>query len=242
MPLMVPMMSAMRSEPWRIESMVRTTSCTTAPPRAATDEAPETSWWARRADSAFCCTVEVSSSIEAAVSSRLLACSSVRWLRSALPLAICTVPVAMESEPARTLPTMRTRLSFMRARAESNWPTSSRRPVGMCEVRSPPATASATCTAVCSGRVMERAMSQHSATASTAASAPMAMTVTRPVLTCASARSLSSAITFCWWSDRRVMASRYFCWMGRSLVSSRSRAFAEWSSRISCSSRSISAT
>ena len=33
--------------------------------------------------------------MDAAVCCRLLACSSVRWLRSALPEAICAVPVAM---------------------------------------------------------------------------------------------------------------------------------------------------
>jgi len=41
--------------------------------------------------------VPVSSSIDAAVCCRLLACSSVRWLRSAFPVAICALPVAMLS-------------------------------------------------------------------------------------------------------------------------------------------------
>ena len=41
--------------------------------------------------------VDESSSIEAAVCCRLDACSSVRWLRSALPVAICDEPVAMLS-------------------------------------------------------------------------------------------------------------------------------------------------
>ena len=46
------------------------------------------SWLAWRACSAFWRTVEVSSSIEAAVSSRLAACCSVRRDRSLLPEAI----------------------------------------------------------------------------------------------------------------------------------------------------------
>jgi len=50
-------------------------------------------------------------SIEAAVCCRLLACSSVRWLRSALPEAICEEPVAMLSLLLRTWPTMRARLA-----------------------------------------------------------------------------------------------------------------------------------
>jgi hypothetical protein len=67
--------------------------------------------------SAFCLTVEPSCSIDAAVCSSALACSSVRWLRSALPLAICAEPVAMLSLLLRTVPTMRTRLSFMAFKA-----------------------------------------------------------------------------------------------------------------------------
>ena len=55
-----------------------------------------------RAVSAFCFTVAVSSSIDAAVCSRLDACSSVRCDRSALPLAISPVPVAIESLLIRT--------------------------------------------------------------------------------------------------------------------------------------------
>ena len=46
------------------------------------------SWLAWRALSAFCLTVEPSSSIDAAVSSSALACCSVRWHRSSLPWAI----------------------------------------------------------------------------------------------------------------------------------------------------------
>jgi len=47
--------------------------------------------------SAFCRTVLVSSSIDEAVCSKEEACSSVRWLRSALPEAICVDAVAIVS-------------------------------------------------------------------------------------------------------------------------------------------------
>jgi hypothetical protein len=52
---------------------------------------------ASRAVSALCEAVAVIRSIEAAACCRLLACSTVRWLRSAWPVAICAEPVAIES-------------------------------------------------------------------------------------------------------------------------------------------------
>jgi len=55
-----------------------TTWPTTSPPLIATVEAPSASWLACLALSAFCFTVEPSCSIDAAVSSSALACSSVR--------------------------------------------------------------------------------------------------------------------------------------------------------------------
>ena len=60
-------------------------------------DAPIASWLAWRALSAFCLTVEVSSSIDDAVSSRLDACYSVRRERSALPAAICCVAALIAS-------------------------------------------------------------------------------------------------------------------------------------------------
>jgi hypothetical protein len=62
--------------------MVVTTSLTTSPPWIATDDALSASWLACLALSAFCRTVEPSCSIEAAVSSKADACSSVRPDRS----------------------------------------------------------------------------------------------------------------------------------------------------------------
>ncbi len=82
MPSMTLMISAIfLDEPW-MSDMVVTTFATTSPPCEATAAAPMASWLAWLACSAFCLTVEVSSSIEAAVSSRLAACCSVRCDRS----------------------------------------------------------------------------------------------------------------------------------------------------------------
>jgi hypothetical protein len=55
------------------------------------------SWLAWRALSALALTVLPSCSIDAAVSCKALACRSVRWLRWALPLAICALAVATPS-------------------------------------------------------------------------------------------------------------------------------------------------
>ncbi len=98
MPSMTEMMSAiLREEAW-MSAMVVTTLPTTLPPCEATEAAPTASWLALRAWSAFCLTVEVSSSIEAAVSSRLAACCSVRRDRSLLPAAISVEAVEMAAE------------------------------------------------------------------------------------------------------------------------------------------------
>jgi hypothetical protein len=104
--------------------------------------------------SAFCRTVLVSSSIDDAVSSSELACSSVRDDRSRLPLAISADAVAMVSVPLRTWPTMRIRLSFISFSAPSSWPVSSLVCTSMRLVRSPEATVCATFTASLIGVVM----------------------------------------------------------------------------------------
>ena len=88
-----------------IEPMVSTTwrhhVAALAPPLRRPTAA---SWLAWRALSAFCLTVLVSSSIEAAVCSSELACSSVRDDRSWLPVAIWLEAVAIVSVPVRTSP------------------------------------------------------------------------------------------------------------------------------------------
>ncbi len=158
------MMSTILREEALIAPMVPTTSATTLPPLTATLEADTASWLAWRALSAFCLTVEVSSSIEAAVSSSELACCSVREDKSWLPAAIWLEAVAMVSVPLRTLPTMPTRLSFMSLRACISWPVSSLLFTSMRLVRSPDATERATCTARDRGSVMLRTSSQASST------------------------------------------------------------------------------
>ncbi len=149
--------------------IVVTTRCTTAPPLVATSAAAEASWLAARALSALCCTVDVIWCIDAAVSCSALACCSVRADRSWLPEAICDDAVAMPSADSRTRLTMCTRLSFMRPSAAISWPVSSERSTTMRELRSPPATASASTTQRSSGRVTDEASIQPSVSAASTA-------------------------------------------------------------------------
>ena len=101
MPSITPMMSAMRLDDSEIADIVSTTLPTTSPPCEATSTAPIASWLAWRALSAFWRTVEVSSSIEEAVSSRDAACCSVRRERSSLPAAISEAAELIASLPLR---------------------------------------------------------------------------------------------------------------------------------------------
>src|SRR5450830_999295 len=119
MPSMTLMMSTILREEALIDSIVCTTRPTTAPPLPATSEAAPASALAWRALSAFCRTAEVSCSIEEAVSSSELACSSVRDDRSRLPWAISLEAVWMVSVPERTWLTMPTSLSRMTFMANS---------------------------------------------------------------------------------------------------------------------------
>ncbi|MCW0405832.1 hypothetical protein NB689_002989 [Xanthomonas sacchari] len=106
MPSITPMMSAIFFDEASMPFMVVTTWPTTSPPCEATAAAPAASWLAWRAYSAFCLTVEVSSSIEAAVRSRLAACCSVRRDRSPLPLAISVEATLMLAAAAWMRPTI----------------------------------------------------------------------------------------------------------------------------------------
>ncbi|OEZ57617.1 hypothetical protein JAB2_49860 [Janthinobacterium sp. HH100] len=110
MPSITPMMSTIFFADSLIELIVSTTCDTTEPPFRATSDAVAASLFASRALSAFCFTVEVSSSIADAVFSSALACISVRDDRSILPSAISREAVPMVSVPTRTWPTMPTRL------------------------------------------------------------------------------------------------------------------------------------
>ena len=122
MPSMTLMMSAIFFEDSAIDSMVFTTSPTTAPPFCATADALAASWLACFAFSAFCLTVAVSSSIEEAVSSRLEACSSVRCERSMLPAAISRLAVLIASDASRIWPTIAVSFATVRLESSFNWP------------------------------------------------------------------------------------------------------------------------
>ena len=111
MPSMTPMMSAMRRDASWMPFMVCTTWPTTSPPFTATPLAPSASWFACRALSAFCLTVALSCSSDAAVSSSADACCSVRSDRSLLPAAICAEAVARLSAFWRTAVTTLARLA-----------------------------------------------------------------------------------------------------------------------------------
>ncbi|MCW0448845.1 hypothetical protein NB706_001679 [Xanthomonas sacchari] len=106
MPSMTEMMSAILFDEASMPLMVSTTWPTTLPPCEATAAAPTANWLAWRACSAFCFTVEVSSSIDAAVSSRLAACCSVRRDRSSLPAAISEAAALMLTAAVWMRPTM----------------------------------------------------------------------------------------------------------------------------------------
>ncbi|CUJ76485.1 Uncharacterised protein [Achromobacter xylosoxidans] len=139
MPSITDTISEILRELAEMPCIVFTTSATAEPPRSATSDALAASWFAWRALSAFCLTVEASSSIEAAVSSSEAACCSVRLDRSVLPAAISCEPVLISSTPRRTEETVRVRLSCMRLRAANNWPISLVLRTSTRAVRSPPA-------------------------------------------------------------------------------------------------------
>jgi len=121
-PSITPMMSAIFLDAADIPFIVATTSPTTAPPLTATSEAPAASWLACRAFSAFCLTVAVSSSIEEAVSSSELACSSVRCDRSALPWEISREAVSISSADSLIRVTIALNCSTVRLESSFNLP------------------------------------------------------------------------------------------------------------------------
>ncbi len=159
-----PVMSPMRRELSEISPMVCTTCATTAPPRTATSAALAASPLAWRDDSALCCTVPVSNSMDEAVCCRLAAVCSVRWLRSWLPRAISSLAVAMLPAACCTWPTRVRSASCMRPMAATRLPISSRwRDCTACD-RSPAAMRSASARACSSDCVMERTLNNVSGT------------------------------------------------------------------------------
>ncbi|MNN49209.1 hypothetical protein D3C81_1637210 [compost metagenome] len=175
------MISTILREESLIEPMVLTTSETTTPPLLAICEASMASWLALRALSALSFTVDVSSSMDDAVSSSELACSSVRDDRSRLPAAISLDAVLIDSVPARTWPTILTSLSFMFFSACINCPVSSRLSTTIWLVRLPADTASATSTARVMGRVIERVIQYAQAMPSKMATTPSEISSRRPL-------------------------------------------------------------
>ena len=85
---MTPMMSEILREESSIFAIASTALATTWPPRSATSRVVMADWLACWAFSAFFFTVAEISSIEAEVSSRLAACSSVRCDRSVVLVEI----------------------------------------------------------------------------------------------------------------------------------------------------------
>jgi len=127
--------------------------------------------------------VSVICSIDAAVCCRLEAWPSVRLEKSALSLAICAEPAAIELLLWRTCRTIPTRLWFIVLSADRSWPVSSLPRTSISELRSPDATACATLTALAIGTVTERV----SVAATTAARlvAMAARAIIRTVAPCA---------------------------------------------------------
>ncbi len=92
--------------------MVSTTSLTTAPPWMATSARGFlANWFACWALSALCATVELSSSMDAAVSSSALACCSVRAKGRCCPAILCVAAAATLSAFWRTRVTTCDRLA-----------------------------------------------------------------------------------------------------------------------------------
>ena len=120
MPSIRPIMSRILRDEVLISSIVVTTSLTMVPPLAATVDACTARSLAVATWSALFCTVDVSSSMLAAVCSRLDACDSVRLDRSILPVAISAVVTRISSKLARTSPMMLCRLMLVWRKAAIN--------------------------------------------------------------------------------------------------------------------------
>ncbi|CAB3918631.1 hypothetical protein LMG1860_06259 [Achromobacter denitrificans] len=161
MPSITDTISEILRELAEISCIVLTTSDTAEPPRSATSEALAASWLAWRALSAFCFTVEASSSIEAAVSSREAACSSVRLDRSVLPAEISREPTLISSTPRRTADTVRVRLSCMRLTDAISVPISLVESTSTRTVRSPAAILSKLSLTARKGRRTTRFMNRN---------------------------------------------------------------------------------
>ena len=169
MPSMMPVISAILVELSLMSCIVSTTWPTTALPFCATDEAFAASALPCCALSAFCFTVDVSSSMLDAVSCSEAACCSVRWLRSILPVAISRAAPAMLVLLSRTRPTIVVSRSFISRKASSSLLVSSLPSTLIRVRRSPCDTVRATSIAKRSGRVTARVISTQPPIASATA-------------------------------------------------------------------------
>ncbi len=122
MPSITPMMSAIFFELSLIWSIVETTSAMTWPPRWATSAAEAASWLAWRAESDDWFTVPVSCIIDEAACCSCDAVSSVRTLRSWLPVAISALAVLMLSLDECTWATVERMACTMRPRPSTRLP------------------------------------------------------------------------------------------------------------------------
>ncbi|MNQ34153.1 hypothetical protein D3C85_476040 [compost metagenome] len=179
MPSMTETISEILRELAEMPCIVLTTSDTAEPPRSATSDALAANWLAWRALSAFCFTVDASSSMEAAVSSREAACCSVRLDRSVLPAEISRAPTLISSTPRRTVATVRVRLSCMRLMAANNWPISLVLRTSIRPVKSPPEILSKWSPAWCSGRSTVRLMKIQQPSANNSVMASIAIVTVR---------------------------------------------------------------
>ena len=163
----------------------------------------------------------------AEVCSSALACCSVREDKSRLPAAIWLVAVAMASLLLRTSPTMPERLWFISLRACINKPVSSLVRTSTRLVKSPAATACATCTADISGTTMARVVRAAITKPNSKPAAPMANKIRRAI--CASAAawvplSITARRSVCASASTLVctaLSSRSVCWFSSTAASSR---------------------
>ena len=242
MPSITPMMSAIFLDDALIPFMVSTTFETISPPLPATLDALWASTLAWRVFSAFCFTVELSSSMEAAVSSSALAWCSVRWLRSLFPCEISALAVATSSEPSRTVATTSVSDTCMRAMAAitlcwSPWRTA------RVTLRSPAATLAAT-SDNCAGsapsaRPRSRAISQLTPLPISSMAAPSTSikVLDLSASDCASAASFS-AMFFCNARESSTALNTTFC-EARTSPSSACMAASFWPSAASCKTWSM---
>jgi hypothetical protein len=168
-PSMTPTISAIFFDASWIPPMVSTTRPTICPPLSAFSAALLAMLLADLALSAVCFTILVISSTLATTSSSEEACSSLRWERSVLPLAISSDAWLTTWAPSRMLAATSCRLLCMRSSAVSRRPVSSCDPASISPVRSPEATRSVIATALPSGRVMPRASHRIASTPATRA-------------------------------------------------------------------------